>query len=239
MKTLHLPILVAALSLTTAEADPVLDFIGTLLEKPNTLTNWIGEIKIQPNGGYIFRFNFDLDGDGENELFLGSSTDIENDKACSWSVYKIDLSGNSQLIATDLIFHPVRGFYLTSQQGRPQIKSVFVKPPDFGSFNIYTLGADGKLGASTKVLTASELNTFMSDKLAEQQLGLGQLKTPTVQKILLADFLKNQQVQWRAYKADLAIVSQGSDPADASILGSAQDFMIEDAKTLLQSRQGQ
>lgn len=237
MKKLHLTVLIILLGLSGAQAEPVLDFISELLKKPNTLTNWVGETQTQPNGGYIFRFYFDLDADAKNELFLGSSTDLEDEKACSWAVYRQDQSGNYQPIGSDVVFHPTGGFYLLPYHRRPQINTTFVKPPDFGAIKNYALDGAGKLAATTRNLSASEVDTLLQDDKAEEKLKLGVKKTPAVQKVLLAEYLKSEQVQWRPYKAEYSILRQSSDPADAAALSSTQDFMIEDAEALVESRQ--
>jgi hypothetical protein len=219
---------------SAAQAAPLTDFVSNLLNSTNARSNWNGDSEKEPNGGYLFSFDCDINGDGSPELFIGSSLDAEGN-ACSWTVYKKG-SGETYTALGNVVLNPTEGFYLASFNSVPQIKMTFVKPPDFGVIITYSLGVDNKFGKVSRKLSAAEANTLINDDRAEQIFELGQNKKPAVRKVLLAEYLKVSAIQWRPYKADLGILGQEKDPADATALKYTQQFTVDDAKALLTSR---
>jgi hypothetical protein len=156
-----------------------------------------------------------------------------------WTVFRKGPEETYAVIGTKVILDPAEGFYLTSFNNVPQIKTAFVKPPDFGIIFTYTLGADNKIGEVSRKLSAAEANTLINDDNAEQIFELGQIKKPAVQKILLAEYLKVPKAPWRPYQANLGVLAQEEDPADAAALKHTKEFTVEDAKALLASRRPQ
>jgi hypothetical protein len=235
MKHLFLIPLTLLVSSAVALADPVTDFVAKLVNSSSVSSKWTGESDDEPNGGYLFRFAYDIDGDGTPEWFVSSS--MEADKhACSWAVYKKGAGDTYDIVGTNVILNPDEGFYLTSFNNIPQIKTIFVKPPNFGVIKIYSFGADGKIGAITRKLSAAEANQLINDDNAEQIFQLGEAKKPAIEKILLAEYLKVPQAQWRPYKADLGILAQQKDPADATALSYTNQFGVDDGKALAAAR---
>jgi hypothetical protein len=235
MKNSILIQLVLIISSSVAFADPTTEFVSKLVNSDSAKANWSGESNEKPNGGYLFRFSYDIDGDGTLELFASSSLDADKD-ACSWTIYKKRPGNSYDVLSTNLVLSPGEGFYLTSSNGIRQIKTTFVKPPDIAVIKTYSLGVDGKFGEITRRLSAAEANTLINDDNAEQIFQLGEIKEPAIEKILLAEYLKVSAPQWRPYKLDLGILAQEKDPADATALKYANQFTVDGAKALLASR---
>jgi hypothetical protein len=211
-------------------ADPVLDFIGAVLNDSETLTNWAGEESHQPNGGYLYKFEYDVDNNGKLDLFLASSISHCDNKSCSWTLYLQNQTGAYTKAGDGILIAPEAGFLLArSSSGRPQIITTFIAGADVGITDTQELSSQGNL-----VLSRQQLN---QNQIANDGGHLGTRVTPSIKKVLLAEYLKVQSPQWRTYDKKYSSTSQQSDAADANALSYANDFMFEDAQSLLQTRQ--
>lgn len=221
--------ILACSTVSVKATHPILDFIGSVLNDSETLTNWAGEESSQPNGGYLYKFEYDIDSDGKSDLFLSSSIS-RCDKSCSWTVYIQNQNGTYTKVGNGMLIAPEPGFLSTqSPSGRPQIVTTFIVGTDSGITDIQELSVQGSL-----VLTRQQLD---KDQIANYKGNQNGTKVkPAVKKVLLAEYLKVQSPQWRSYDKNFGPTAQQNDPADANALSYADDFMFEDAQSLLQTR---
>lgn len=228
------PILIFLLSLLPFigfAADPTEQFAKNLLAGVDA-EYWRGIARDKPPGGYLLRFEHDITGDGRKELFLASS--LETDEgACAWSIYSPDAQQNYTKIGSNVVIPLGDGFYFKSAGAQRELQAVYKNQKfGLGIIDRYSVSSAGIVTHTKQELTAEQITQLDADNWKET-FGIGEEVKPTVSKVLLAEYANNRSVQWRAYRTDLGVTDQSSDPADANAIAANSSFTLQIAKQLL------
>ena len=206
---------VCATNICANELSPIA--ARSLLEQITDHTIWYGTEFTDPPGGYIFRFPLDVDGDGIDEWFLGSSLDSDRSDT-AWRVFRREADGVWKETAAEIMLSP-EGFYAQRDpQGLLQI-ATFASLP-FDHAEVRRVIFNTALGYTTFTERISDLD-LLPDNTADAhwpllaaRYKLGIFQIPRVEKILLAQWIRHPESQWRPYDHDAFAHEQWKDPSD-------------------------
>ena len=132
-------------------------------------------------GGYLFRFFFDVNQDGKNEMFLMSSTYPNQ-----WKAYSMDSKGGYRSMeGVDYLPIPATGFKYRSEGGIYEVVLALLK----GSEMVQ------KIYRFNKNIISVEVERFDASKW---EPGMESLVVPKIEKIFLAEYLHNPTTQWQS-----------------------------------------
>ncbi|MEZ5406229.1 MAG: hypothetical protein R3F23_08715 [Verrucomicrobiia bacterium] len=203
--SLHLLILklffLSFISLWGYERQPYFDFIKQSLlklEKPDITQIWsFPEIK-QPQGGYLRRFTFDITGDGIDELFLNSSALVDRFDSGSWNIYQ--KVGNQYKNIASIPLHGNFSIRFYKEGGKTHVQYIWGRDRWLKEYVLYTYTIDSK---GNFVTTEEKIDRSEEDvkngiyPIEEKDLKAQKIFEPKlVERILLADFLRDPQNKW-------------------------------------------
>jgi hypothetical protein len=213
--------------------DPVVDAAKQVLEEQRMadadFDYWKSQI-------YLFRFNLDVTGNGNPELFVGSSSMVDRSPVL-WSVYFRKPDGKAAGVGENLMLYP-GGFYLERDGMRSRIRSVFSNPSNV-TIREYIFSSNGTVQKKVQEFEGADARKMMSDEDWRDALKLGQrIDNLDVQKLLLAEYLRNPAVEWRPYDKTRAPENQNLNPSEAPFLNQVEGFSARNALQLIDARLG-
>lgn len=179
-----------------------------------------------PNGGYLYRFQYQFKGAKDTLVFVASDRDgSPRHDLLAWSIYQKTPQNEWGIIAVDAA---VRVRAKSIQDEARTIVQVF--PERFGDRKTFT-----KLRINAEGTT--ELKSYQGEKPNAQIRSLFEdpaLAQPNVEKIPLAAYLRSPKAGWRPL-SEHGLAAQSLDPEDAPLLASVQGMDWAEAVKLCQA----
>lgn len=189
-----------------------------------------------PEGGYLFKFHIDINQDGKDELFLSSSfANMEHQRWLVCRVYSLDEQGNYYLSGKDVCMRG-DGYTRNSQPGKSQIQFFFKFDKERKTlFNVYSLNGENNIVAEKKVFSDREFeNIFDNNKQKiNSTLQIGAEQELKIEKVSLAEYLRDPNVKWRDYNSQLSPMDQNVDDSENDACSKGANFTLYEALTLL------
>lgn len=223
-----------------ATKDPVALFVKDFIKQTDNSSElynyWYGTTNFNPDGGYIFRFDYDVTADGRKEAFIASSTFAFFREGENWNIYSPSESGDYQLIARNLTFHPE--VIAITQLNREEILLRFTKFDRDSGYSLisYRFFSDGSFINESRLLTEEEGAQIdkeaMDDefKMEESLLARPYIQA-NVQKIVMTDYIREKEPKWKKI-SDHAYEQQYLDPRDRESLENAYAVRLSPSEAL-------
>lgn len=216
-----------------ATKDPVALFVRDFIKQTDNSSElynyWYGTTNFNSDGGYIFRFDYDVTADGRKEAFIASSIFASlKEGGENWSIYSPSVLGDYQLIAHDLVFHPKDVAFNEIDKKETLFRFIKLDRDHGASLFSYRFFSDGKLINESRLLTEEE-NAMMDKDIENEEFKTEVLllaKPYTlldIKKILMADYIQQREPKWKKYGESYAPNQQYLDPADRESLQRAYE----------------
>jgi hypothetical protein len=214
---------------------PIKEFVKDLFENPEIQPDfhdfWTGSpdsssARRDPNGGYLFRFEFKFEEADDRLLFVATDRFGVGRESPPWKIYHKKPERDWQQIDRNYIVqsgsmsvhHPSRMIILASPPARDD-------PTETGSYAILKINRDGSL----------HKESYKSDQLPEKLKKIINSEAvhtiPEIKKIPLVAYLRSPQTKWRG-TSEHGLAAQSLDPEDAPLLDSNYDVTWEEALAL-------
>lgn len=222
--------LLAQVAFSRGVSDPIADFLSKHVDPATSELflgeQWSGRSNSQPPGGYLLRFEAPIGPNGSPVLFIAASilADLRNS---TWSAYT--RVGNQDYVPAgdDITFGAIPQFYLLkpSGNGGRGMAEIFAGK---NSYSVLTYYLDktghlqqGSLTGVTRDQDQEDSDPSFEDKEMTELLKkdkLSQAFTPSIQKILLEEYLKEPSKKWRMFNSSFGVASQHADPGERGVV---------------------
>lgn len=181
-----------------------------------------------PNGGYLFRFDFRFEESNEVLAFVATDRFGVGRESLSWSIYQKTPAGQWREIGRNEVFQS--GGISIHHPSRTIIQ---VFPDRFDEGKTYVTLKINEDGSVHK-------ESYRSDQLNEEARKMIEKEAvpivPEIDKIPLAAYLLAPEAEWRPL-SEHSMAAQSLDPEDAPLLASSKDLewsqAVDLAKTLI------
>jgi hypothetical protein len=208
--------------------NPMADFLSRHSESRTSELfageSWNGRSNSQPPGGYLLRFEAPIGANGSPVLFVAASI-LADQLTSSWSAYTRDTEGRYMLSADDVTFGASPKFYLLSANvdGTRGLAEIFAGKTAFSVFTYYVDKAghlqQGNIGGISRDQDEEYSDPQFEDKEMNELLKkdkLSEIFVPSIQKILLGEYLKDPSAKWRSFNPAYGVDSQQADPTEGN-----------------------
>ena len=226
-----------------AQIEPEAHFVQELIDRLENdpdydwdINNyWWGEEGLGFDGGYLFRFKYDVTGDGKAETFVSSSINATWREGALWSIYQ-PVGNQYRKIATDIMFQ-IDGIAINSLPDGTTLLRKFSEngsnnPKDFTLVSYY-ISADGALRKEIKALTNRDLRKLATEKGEKKLMTyLGDVSFDT-EKILMTDYCREKNPKWEKYNHNFSADQQYLDPEEQKKIKLLQEEGFSPEEALL------
>jgi hypothetical protein len=224
--------LLAHAAFTQNVSDPTADFLSKHVD-PSTGElfsgeQWNGRSNSQPPGGYVLRFEAPIGPNGSPVLFIAASI-LADQRTSTWSAYTRVGRGNYTLAGDEITFGAIPRFYLLKPNANG-MRGMAEIIADKNAYSVLTYYLDktghlqqGSLGGVGRDQDAEDSDPRFEDKEMAELLKkdkLSQPFTPMIQKILLAEYLKDPSAKWRSFNTTFGVASQYADPNEGGAVSA-------------------
>lgn len=239
---IHIMLLAASFCHAVAEdlSKPINLYLKSLFQDPEIKSDfrnyWTGSpdgtsAREDPNGGYLFRFDFRFEESNDVLAFVATDRFGVGRESPPWAIYQKTPAGQWQEIGRNEIFQS--GGISVHHSSRIIIQAF---PPDRHdpeerkTYVILKINEDGSVHKES--YRSDQLNEEAREMIEKEAVPI----VPEIEKIPLAAYLRSPQTEWLPLSKH-GMAAQSLDPEDASLLASSKDLewsqAVDLAKTLV------
>lgn len=206
---------------------PTNQFVKNLFENPEIQPDlhnyWDGSpdgtsARDDPNGGYLFRFEFQFKDGTDRFAFISTDRFGVGHESPPWSIFQKNQEGRWLKIAQNEVFQS--GSIFVHQPSRAIIRKFpadLADPKELSTYVIMRIKEDGSIHKENFVSGRLEKDVRkMIENEADAYL-------PNIEKIPLAAYLLSPQTKWRMLSG-YSLAAQSLDPGDVDLLSSSKNL---------------